>query len=472
MRAKDCLNFIVTVLLISMSAGRGWAESGIDDPALRTRQTTLDNGLTVLTLEDHTTPVVSFQMWVRVGSSDESRVTGLAHLFEHMMFQGSKNIAPGEHGRLVQARGGRLNASTSKDVTIYHAEIPSEGLSLVIALEAERVANLSISDEMLTSEREVVLEERRRNRDSPSGQVFEALDGLIYTAHPYRRPTIGWHSDVEKTTVEDCQEFFSTYYVPNNITIVIVGDFDSEQALKEIRQGFGSLEASPKIPRNITEEPRQRGTRRATVYFDLRAPILAAAWQAPRSGHADANALDVASEILSGGRSSRFYRRLVYEEQVAMSAHGGYLERADAGMFIAYASVRPEASIDRVEELYMEEIGRMRDEPVSLEELDKAKRQLEVALVSSMKTNKAIAGRIAYDTVILGGIRPLDERLAAIQAVSVEDVQRVAQTYLIDEIRSIVHLVPPPEPVDGVPPPESVDGVPPPESADAGEDQP
>jgi predicted Zn-dependent peptidase len=412
---------------------------------LRAHQTVLANGLTLVTLEDHATPVVSFQMWVRVGSRDETRVTGLAHLFEHMMFKGSKHVAPEEHARIIQSRGGRTNAYTTNDVTVYVTDVTSETLPLVIALEAERVANLDISQETLTSEREVVLEERRmRTEDRPGGRAFEALYALTFQAHPYRTPVIGWRSDIEKTTVEDCRDFFSTYYAPNNIVIVIVGDFDGERALDQVREVFGPLAPAPEIPRNPTEEPPQRGARSAQVYFDLRGPVFAAAWHAPPVGHRDSDALDVAGEILSGGRSSRVYRRLIYDEQIALSAHGGYSEMADAGVFMAFASVRPGVGIERVEASFLEEIARLRDEPVTAEELDKAKRQLEVAMLYELMTNAALANRIGYDVTTFGKIRPLEDHFASLRAVTADDVQRVARTYLVDEGVSIVEVVAPP----------------------------
>ncbi len=435
------------VALAILSSGSADAETTIDDPARRTRETKLDNGLTILTLQDRTTPVVSFQLWVRVGSRDEERVTGLAHLFEHMMFKGSKNIPPEQHARIIQARGGRSNAYTTNDVTVYVTDVTSEVLPLVIALEAERIANLDISDDTLTREREVVLEERRmRTDDRPSGLAREALYALTYQAHPYRRPVIGWRSDIENVTVEDCREFFGRYYVPNNMVIVVVGNFDEEAALAQIRDSFGRLPSGPEILRSSTREPPQRGVRRAEIHFDLRGPLLAAAWHAPPSGHADSEALDVVSEILSGGRSSRVYRRLIYDEQIALAAQGVYSELADSGIFVAYASVRPGASVDRTEELLLQEIARLRDEPVTAAELAKAKRRLEVSMVHQLVSNKALANRIGYDVTVLGGIRPLEDRLASIEAVTIEDVRRVAQTYLEDDGRSIVHVIPPPEP--------------------------
>jgi zinc protease len=439
------LRFAAAFALLLLFACIARAEPAIEDPAELTRVTVLENGLTVLTLEDRTTPVVSFQMWVRVGSRDESRYTGLAHLFEHMMFKGSDNIAPEEHAKLVESRGGRLNAFTSRDFTVYFEDVPPESLPLVIDLEAERVAHLDISEETLGSEREVVLEERRmRTEDSPNGRAFEALLALAFQAHPYRWPVIGWRSDVEQATVEVAREFFDTYYAPNNITIAAVGAFDAEEALERIRRTFGALRPT-EIPRNPTAEPEQKGTRRTVVHVDLRSPLLAAAWHAPPTGHDDGPALDVLSQILSGGRSSRLYRNLVYEGQMALFAEGSYWELVDAGVFYAFAGVRPGASIDEVERRFFAEIARLRSEPVDQAELEKAKRQLEVSLVNSLLTSHALASRIARDYATFGRVRPLSERLDAIQAVTVEDVQRVAAKYLVDEARSVVHVMAPPD---------------------------
>jgi zinc protease len=436
---------LLPLLLCFALASAARAAPDVDDPASRVRQTVLPNGLTVLTLEDRTTPLVSLQMWVRVGSRDEARYTGLAHLFEHMMFKGSKHLGPEQHARLIQSRGGQVNAYTSNDFTVYFEDVTPETLPLAIALEAERVANLDISEKTLEGERQVVLEERRlRTEDDPEGRAFEALMALAFSAHPYRNPVIGWRSDVEAATVEVCRSFFRTYYAPNNLWLAIVGDFETEPTLARVREAFGRLEPVEPIPRNPTREPEQRGERRQIVHVDLRSPILAGAWHAPASGHADAEALDVASQILSGGRSSRLYRRLVYEGQKALAAEGGYWELADAGIFFAFASVRPEAKIAEVEKLFLAEIARLRDHPVSGAELEKAKRQLEVGLVNGLATNHALASRIARETAIFGRVRPLEERLAAIERVTAADVQRVARTYLVDDKRSLVHVVRPP----------------------------
>lgn len=417
----------------------------LEDPAERTRVTRLENGLVVLTLEDHTTPVVSFQMWVRVGSRDETRYTGLAHLFEHMMFKGSQNVPPEEHARLVNARGGRSNAWTNNDFTVYWEDVTAESLPLIIDLEHERVANLEVTAETLASEREVVLEERRmRTEDRPQGRAYEALFATTWQALPYRSPVIGWRSDVERATVEACQDFFDTYYSPNNIILSVVGDFDTEGTLARIRRSFGSLSPVESIPRNPTTEPPQKGERRSRVEFDLRAPVLTMAWHAPATGHDDSEALDVLGQVLSGGRSSRLYKSLVYEAELALGASGGYWEFQDAGLFVAGATVRPGESIGEVEALLIAELAAVGEQRVSPDELAKAKRQLEVALVRGLATNHAVGSRIARDFASFGRVRPLEDRLARIRAVSAEDVQRVARQYLRPEGRTVVEVVAPP----------------------------
>jgi len=433
------------VLPANMTAAAGGeAEGRVRDPVEDLSETTLDNGLRVVLLEDHRTPVVAFQIWVDAGSSDETFYTGIAHLFEHMMFKGSKNIEEEVHAQLINERGGRINAYTNRDVTVYHEDVTAESLPLVIDLEAERFANLDISASTLESEREVVLEERRlRTEDSPDGRGFEALAALVWQAHPYRWPVIGWRSDVEKVTVAACRAFFDTYYASNNLTVVIVGDFESESTLAHIRRTFGRLWPAKQIPRSPTTVVPQRGERRADVLFDVQIPLLYAGWHTPATGHADGEALDLASQILSGGRSSRLYRSLVYEEEKALYAYGGYMEFADAGMFYAIAGARPGTSLEEVEALFMAEIDRVAADGVSAEELARAKRQMEVGLVNGLSTNHALASRIGREVLSFGRVRPLDERISAIRAVSADDVQRVVRTYLQSDSRSVIHVIAP-----------------------------
>ncbi len=440
----------VLALLVALPGIALAAPDGLRDPADGLQVTTLENGLTVLTLEDHTTPVASLQVWVKVGSRDESFYTGIAHLFEHMMFKGSKHIGPEEHAQLVGSRGGRINAYTSRDVTVYFEDVTSESLPLVIDLEAERFANLDINQATLDKEREVVLEERRmRTEDQPGGLAFEALAATLWQSHPYRWPVIGWRADVEGVTVEACRAFFDTYYAANNLVLVIVGDFDTDETLAQVRQSFGSLRTAPSIPRSPTKVVPARGERRADVHFDVRAPLLYAGWHAPKTGHADAEALDVASMILSAGRSSRLYQKLVYRDQIALEAAGGFMELHDAGLFYAVAVARPGADLDAVEAAFFAELEAVKREGVTDEEVAKAKRQLEVSLLSDLGTAHSLAGRIGGEWVAFGRVRSLEERLAAIEAVQPVDVQRVLQTWLVNDQRTVIHVdVPPPAPAE------------------------
>ena len=435
-----------SILLLGALASAESAGSDFEDPADRVRSTVLENGLTVLTLEDPSTPVVSFQIWVDVGSGDEARWTGLAHLFEHMMFRGSEHLAPEQHQRILEQRGARLNAFTSRDVTVYFADVTRENLPLVIELEAERLRFLDVSEESLSSEREVVIEERRlRTENNPEGKLFEQLLALTFQAHPYRVPTIGWKSDLEKMGVPECRDFFDQYYAANNLVVSVVGDFDTEETLAKIREQLGPLRTRESVARNPTEEPEQRGERRATVEFDVRAPILAMAWHAPPTGDPDVEALDVMTTILSTGRTSRLYRRMVHEEPLALSASASYWELERAGVVYAFASLRPGVSIETAEAVFLEEVEAIKTGLPSPEELDRAKRTLEVGLIEGQGTSHALASRIGQEWVAFGRVRPLSERLAAINKVKPEDVRRVAEKYLTSSKRTVAHMVPPPK---------------------------
>ncbi len=430
----------------------GRAGTRVRDPAEGLFRTRLENGLEVVLLEDHRTPVVAVQIWVDAGSADEAFYTGIAHLFEHMMFKGSKNVGEEIHAQLINERGGRINAYTSRDVTVYHEDVTAESLPLVLDLEAERFLNLDISESTLESEREVVLEERRmRTEDTPDGRGFEALAALVWQAHPYRWPTIGWRSDIENVTVAACREFFDTYYAANNLTLVIVGDFETEPTLAHIRRVFGRLPAAEEIPRNPTTVVPQRGERRAEVHFEARSPLFFAGWHTPPTGHPDGEALDLASQILSGGRSSRLYRSLVYEQEKALYAHGSYWELTDAGIFYASAGARPGVPLDEIEQLFLAEIDRVAQEGVTQEELARARRQMEVALLKGFSANHSQASRLGREIVAFDRVRPLAERIDAIRKVTAADVQRVVAEYLRPERRSVVRVVPPPDRVKGAP---------------------
>jgi zinc protease len=436
----------LALLLVGFSAAARAAEPSYDDPVLRTRITTLPNGLTVLTLPDPATPVVSFQVWVKVGSGDESRFTGIAHLFEHLMFLGSKNLAglgPEAYTRLVEERGGQINASTSRDVTTFYEDVAPEHLPLIAALEGERFQNLTISDEALKSERQVVIEERRlRNENDPEGRAFEMLMALTYQAHPYRVPTVGWVSDLDKVSVKELREFFDTYYAANNLVVAIAGAFDTDETLALVTKTMGGLPRAETIPRNPQEEPPQDGERRAVIHVPVKTPLLLVGWPAPPTGHPDGDALDVAANLLSKGRTSRLYRALVYDAPLALAPESFYWELQRAGLFMAGATLRPDVPVERAERALFAEIDRLGTTPPSDDELARAKRALEVAWIRGQGSAHALATRIAQDYVAYGRLEPLAEKLDGIRKVTGADVQRVVREYLTPARRNIVQVQP------------------------------
>ena len=441
------IGFGCALALASTAFAAGGGAPEAEDPAQRTRVTKLANGLTVLTLEDRATPTVSLQIWVKVGSGDEARFTGIAHLFEHMMFIGSKNLAPlgpEAYTRLVEARGGRINAYTSRDVTVYFEDVAPEHLPLMLALEGERFANLEVTDAALVAERQVVMEERRlRSENDPEGVAFESLMALIYQAHPYRIPTVGWQSDLEKVTAADCQAFWETYYAANNLVLAIAGDFDTEATLERVEKHFGGLRSAPAIPRNPQEEPLQNGERRAVAHHPVQAPIVLTGFAAPPSGHADSDALDVAAGILAGGRTSRLYRALVFDAPLALEPQAFYWELQRAGVFVAGATLRPGVDVARAEAAIYDEIERLATTPPSADEVARAQRALEVTWIAGQGTAHALASRVAQDYVAYGRIESLEEKLGAIRAVTPADVQRVVREYLQPSRRNVVQVFPP-----------------------------
>jgi zinc protease len=412
----------------------------------RVHATTLDNGLRVLLLEDHRSPIVSFQVWYRVGSRDERRgATGLAHLLEHMMFKGTARHGPRQFARLIEQNGGQDNAFTSHDVTSYFVNIAADKLDLAIELEADRMQHLLLDPKEVESERQVVIEERRtRTEDDPSGFLGEEVSALAFRAHPYGAPIIGWMEDLIRITPAQLRAFYRTYYVPNNALVVAVGDFDASRALESIRRHFGSIPRGADPPRPAAVEPPQNGPRRVTVTKPARLPVVYAAFHAPNQRAGDAPALEVLSTILAGGRASRLHRELVYGRQIALDAGGDYSYFAlDPYLFWFWATVMPGQTPETVERELFGELGRLKQEPVTDEELQRAKNQIEAALVFQEDSVHRRASMLARFELI-GGVDQRDRFLAGIRAVSAADVQRAARTWFPDHKRNVGVLLPRP----------------------------
>jgi len=406
--------------------------------------TTLDNGLRVLLLEDPRSPIVSFQVWYRVGSRDEQRgATGIAHFLEHLMFKGTPTHGPKQFARLVEENGGQDNAFTSQDVTSYFVDIAADKLDLVIDLEADRMQNLLLDPKEIASEREVVIEERRtRTEDDPGGYLGEEVSSIAFKAHPYGVPIIGWMEDIKRITPAEIRAFYKTYYVPNNAIVVAVGAFKAADALEKIRRRFGRIPRGKVPPPVLTVEPPQNGERRVTVKKQAELPIVYLAWHVPNQRSDDAPALEVLSTILAGGRASRLYRDLVYQRQLALEAGGEYSYFSiDPNLFWFWATPMPGQKAETLETELATHMERLKTEPVTDEELARARNQIEASFVfqeDSIHRRAALLARFE----LIGGWALKESFIAKIRAVTAADLTRVARAWFAPDKKSVGVLLP------------------------------
>ncbi len=411
---------------------------------LDVRRHHLDNGMRVLTLEDHTLPVASFFVFYKVGSRNEDAgLTGISHLFEHMMFNGAKRYGPKEFDRVLESNGGYSNAFTSTDMTVYYEDFPSEVIELIMDLESDRMENLAFEPGILESERDVVKEERRLVVDNYlPGRMEEALFAAAFTAHPYHWPVIGWMSDIENITREHCMEYFRTYYAPDNAIVVIVGDIDTGDTMDLMRRYFGSIEPGRAPSRPMSAEPDQEGEVRVRIVRPARSEQFMAGFHAPDVLSTDLFALDVAQTILSDGESSRLYRRLIYEEQAALDVRADFTWKMDPALYYFHVEMRPGVKAARGEEILYEELEALKTGAVTDKELQKAKNILEANLLRALKTNNGRAEMLGYMETVFGDYNMLFTLVERYKAVTAGDVEHVMQKYFDERNRTVVALVP------------------------------
>ncbi|MDK9698904.1 MAG: insulinase family protein [bacterium] len=404
----------------------------------------LSNGMRWLFLEDHSAPVVTSLFWVKTGSRNERPgITGISHLFEHMMFRGSAKYGPEEHAKLVSRHGGECNAFTTNDGTVYYEVMPSDQLELVIHLEAERFANLKLDSAVLVEEKKVVSEERRQRTDNDLfGAANEQLEINFYQSTTYSWPVIGWMHDILGYSLEDVQEYYRLHYAPNNVVGIIVGDFKLEQAMKLAEKYWGKIPAQPTPPAPKMVEVPQKGERRIQFKRPAELPMLFAAYHIPPQTDPDIPALEVLSRILSSGQSSRLYQRLVYKEQMVRFAGGAADNRIGPGQFGFWMGMKQGSNMDDAEKILWEEVERLRTEPVTESELMKAKNQLEAGQIGGLASSMSRAMRLGSYENGYGDYRKLGERAAALRAVTAEDVKRVAKKYLDPDQRTVLVVVP------------------------------
>src|SRR5712692_5517345 len=425
------------------------ATSQVRPPQLHVVSHRLANGLLLLMVEDHAAPVINLQMWYHVGSKDEKPGrTGFAHLFEHLMFKGSAHVLPEQHSRIIEAVGGIDNAYTSDDVTVYWETFPSNYLERVIWLEADRLGSLKVDAANFQSEREVVKEERRvRVEDRPYGRVFEDLYAAAFTLHPYMHTTIGSMDDLNKARLEDVRGFFRTFYRPDNATMVIVGDFTAADAVRWAEKYFGGMPppAQP-VPRVSVKEPPQQAERRRTKsYSNTPLPGIIEGYRMPGLFTPDSYPLSLASNILSAGESSRLYRKLVYEDRLAVEAAGFGNFTEDPNLFWVFAIMNEGKTPAEGEKAIEGVLERMKAQSVDAKELEKSKNQEIAAFILGRETMQHKADALGRYAVLGKDPGLINTELRRYLQATPADIQRVAREYFIPQRRTVLVVEPPKE---------------------------
>lgn len=421
----------------------------------------LDNGLKLLVQEDHRAPAVVSQVWYKVGASNEyGGITGISHMLEHMMFKGTQKHAPGEFSRIIAANGGRENAFTGDDYTAYFQTLEKSRLPVSFELEADRMRNLKLTEAEFSKEHQVVLEERRlRTDDQPRSKMQEHFASVAYTSSPYMNPVIGWPDDVAELTLDDLKKWYSLWYAPNNATVVVVGDVNPDDVYKLAKKFFGPLKKSVLPAPKTRGEVEQLGMRRMTVKLPAKLPYLVMGYKTPSlktgTSEAEAYALEVAAGILDGGNSSRLSSRLVRGQQIAASAGAGYdLYSRLSTQFTLEGTPAEGKTIADLEKSLQEEVRKLRDEPVTNDELQRVKAQVLASHVYQFDSTFYQAMKLGTAETVGLGWRKVAEYVDKINAVTAEQIQQAARKYLIDDHLSISQLDPQPLP-EGSPAPEA-----------------
>lgn len=426
------------VLLLATGAARAASVQ------LPVETTTLRNGLKVLVHEDHSAPVVSSYIFYRCGSRNERYgQTGIAHLFEHMMFNGGKKYGPGQFDDLIEGNGGSTNGFTTRDLTAYLNNFPVEALPIVLDLEADRMWHLAITPTNLEQERGIVSEERRLRIDNDvEGSMDEALYLSAFVRSPYRWNTVGFMADIQRITLDEAKAYFARCYAPNNAVMVLAGDVTPKDAFAKVSRTFGAIPSGPPVPPVDAGEPPQDGERRTIVRRVAELPALLIGWHGAKGTDPDAPALDVMAQLLGGGESSRLHKDLIRDQEVATQVQIDAGAGIDADLISVYAQARPGKTAAQVESRLDAVLTKFAAAPVSDDELRKAKRQLRADLVKGLKTVSGKASKLGYAEVVLGSYTALMGMEAQWEAVTAADVQRVAQRYLVPSQRTVVTLQP------------------------------
>ena len=435
---------VMTAWVFGVSLPPGFA-AAVKLPYTEIHDVKLDNGLHALIVESHDAPVIDVQVWYHVGSKNEvPGRTGFAHLFEHLMFDGTKNLGANEFSDYIIRSGGTDNAYTTEDTTVFWETVPSNMLPVVLWLEADRMRNLEINEKVFNNERQVVEEERRLRFDNPPyGTVVETLYDHAYTVHPYRHMTIGSLEDLNHASIQDIQDFYDTYYVPGNAKVVIVGDVDWHQAAVDVQKYLGPVKAgnTPKSTA-IPPEPVQQAERIVKLNLDVALPAFVEGFHMPADGTPDAYPLRLAAKILSDGESSRIYTRLIYDKQIAVQADSSGNFTEDPNLFFVFAVMNGGHSPVEGESQVDAELARLKSELVSEAELAKAKNQTLRDFILTRQTAQSRADELGYAGVVLKDPELVNTELQRFLGVTPQDIRRVAQRYFVQENKTLVEVYP------------------------------
>ncbi len=434
--------FLPWLFLLLFAASANATDSLAGSENIESR--TLENGLKVIVWPDQDIPNLAWYHWVRAGARNEyPGITGLSHFFEHMMFNGTSKRKPGEFDRIMEANGGANNAYTSSDVTVYTDWVPRSALELNFDLESDRFQNLAFVEEVVNSERGVVYSERRSSVDNQSfRKLHEQVNATAFIAHPYQFPVIGWPSDIENWKMEDLQQYFQTYYAPNNTTLVIVGAVEPKQVFELAEKYFGPISAQPAPEPVRTVEPKQVGQRRLVMNDAAQAPVLAVAFHIPQANHPDTPALSLAMDVLGEGASSRLHQRLVEQEQLAVGVFSFKDEGFDPGLAWFFVMLPPGGDTQRAEDVLFEELGKVASEAVQASELEKARNIQMANFWRKLATIDGKADLLGTYEVFYGDFNKMLDVPEQLAGVSLEDIKTISSTVFTRSNSTVGVLIP------------------------------
>ena len=404
----------------------------------------LDNGLKILLLEDHNIPQVALYTYFRVGSRNERPgLTGVSHFIEHMMFNGTKKIGPGEFDRKMEFSGGANNAFTGTDMTGYTDWFPPAALEAMIEMEADRIQGLLLEPKVFESERGVIASERRMGVENNNDSILsENVRATAIMAHPYHWNVIGWMSDILNWKRDEVMVYYRTFYAPNNAVLIIVGDFESAKALELIKKYYSGIPAGPPPPAVTTVEPPQMGPKQVFIRKEAQTPSFNMVYHAPNCQSPDFYPLSILDMILLNGESSRLYKRLVRDEQLALNVYGGISETIDPMLFTVYAKPRPGVDLNRLEAVIEEELDKIKKEGITDKEYQKAQNMIRSDFYFGLQTNSGKAGQLGRAEILFGSYEKLFTQMDNYAAVKREQIQEAANKYLTENNKTVGKLIP------------------------------